>query len=85
MYYLKFIFSHLTAFFGGIITVAIYHHWWINPEQVQWIQTLAGPTADIGYPGDWVLDILFPTLPLLVISATLTVALTIHSLLSKKS
>lgn len=63
-------FSHVAAYLAGTITIAIYHHWWINPDQVQRFQALAAacdPTTDIGYPGDWVLDILFPAIPLLMI------------------
>ncbi len=64
----KFLCSHLSAFLLGMIAVVVYHHWWVNPEQVKWIKTIALPGADIGYPGDWVLAILFPAIPLLGLS-----------------
>lgn len=77
--------SHLSAFLAGMIAVAIYHHWWINPAQVIWIQKLAGQNVDIGYPGDWVLDILFPALPLFALSVILTIVFTVAHLESTQT
>lgn len=77
------LFSHLTVFLAGMITVAVYHHWWVNPTQVEWIKSIARSGADIGYPGDWVLDILFPAIPALALCLLGTIIFGIVSRFSK--
>lgn len=84
MHICKVIFSHLAAFLSGMIAVAVYHHWWVNPDQVDWILSIAKPQTDIGYPGDWVLDILFPAIPLLGLCLISIIVMTIIQFLAQQ-
>lgn len=60
------IISHLFTFFVGMIATGFYYRLFVWPDQIERLQAIC-TDSDLGYPGDWVLDIFFPIIPLVLI------------------
>jgi|GEM_PF-6780595 len=58
--------SHLFAFFLGLLGTGFYYRIFIWPNQITHLKNIC-VDGDLGYPGDWVLDIFFPVIPLVLI------------------
>lgn len=70
--------SHAIFFLLGLLGTGVYHHWFVNPKQVAWLQEICNE-ADLGYPGDWVLDIFFPVIPLVFVFSVVWLVLHLRS------
>lgn len=58
--------SFSLAFLLGLLSTGLYYRLWIWPTQIQHLTAICTP-GKLGYPGDWVLDIFFPVIPLIII------------------
>lgn len=74
--------THLLAFLLGLLGTAFYYRLVIWPNQIEHLRNIC-TDGDLGYPGDWVLDILFPVIPLVIIMGLIWIGLMIKEKVSK--
>ena len=74
--------THLLAFLLGLLGTTFYYRLAIWPNQIDYLRGIC-TEGDLGYPGDWVLDILFPVIPLVLILGIIWISLIIKEKVSK--
>ncbi|OGJ50931.1 hypothetical protein A2335_03400 [Candidatus Peregrinibacteria bacterium RIFOXYB2_FULL_32_7] len=74
--------THLLTFLLGILSTALYYRIAIWPNQIKHLRNIC-TDSDLGYPGDWVLDIFVPVIPLVFILGIIWIGLTVKEKVNK--
>lgn len=74
--------THLLTFLLGLLGTAFYYRLAIWPNQIEHLRNIC-TDGDLGYPGDWVLDILFLVIPLVFILGIVLIGLVVKEKVSK--
>ena len=79
---MKKVLTHLLTFLLGLLGTALYYRLAIWPNQIEHLKNICSD-GDLGYPGDWVLDIFFPVIPLVLILGIIWIGLIVKEKVSK--